>query len=258
MAELARSTMEPLEECLEQAIELESSEQAIKCIDKWSVQAPVEVSETVLLDKLSAMSLDEQAPYALNRYRSCLNENYYSHFVNSKNRIDGDRYQEFRERKAIFMTIKSCLLSSALAVMAQLQEDIWRGRPHVIDHMLGAFGEVEAEAEVEVEASTKAQEFARGRECLSQRGLASGRASGQATFGQLWEVEAKDFGQYVLTCFEPMEQGLQSALLEDNPEAMARFALVYQQFRAPFQQTFAELNTWVSLYHSLFAHIPRD
>ena len=250
--QIARDSVLPLQSCLEQAIQLESDSEAVKCVDKWSAQTPVEISENILLSKLSQMSMEEQAPYALFHYRACLNEHYFSHFVNDKEQIDDDKFSQFKKEWAIFPTVNACLFSTALGTLAQLQEDIERERPHILDTLLSEVTDPQL-----LPTTEKVRVFSQGTACLDTHELYSGKAAGQTPFGHLLGMAAQDLTGHLFNCFDPMEQALTDALLNYIPEGEQddmsnQLPLTYQQFKEPFLHSLQELETWTTLYHAMF------
>ena len=260
VAQAIQDSMTPLRGCLSRAVLIENGFEARLCASKWSSQTPIIISEKILNAKFSHLSMGEQAPYVLAHYRACLSENYFSQFLNGRNQIVLDQYKQFVENRSAFPAIISCIYSSILSTMAQLQEDIAEARPNVLDHLLGAMDET-ADYHLMISPHEKAQELAQVRNCLRPLGLSSGKAAGQTPIGQLREMTLQEFEDRLATCLAPMEQRLMTKLLQSlpvhqRPLVAEQFTAAYQKFQEPFLNTLDELRIWTDsdLYNALFTN----
>ena len=194
--------------CLEKSVELANVKAAKRCIDKFIIQAPVDIGEKVFELKLADADMADKAPHALQRYRACLNERYYPHLMGDNQQVDGKKYNAFKQSTEPLNVVSACLYSSALDLIYLIENDVRKGNSNIIDRTLESMSK-RYEYQFMLSEQDKLHAFAGAKKCLKSQGLIQEAPyHGRYLFDHLQKIDPDNFQNQFFTCINQIKKSV--------------------------------------------------
>ena len=193
-------------QCLESSVQQKNKDEAVKCVDKFVIQTPVELVLAQMTFRLKGMEIDAYIPDILGEYQRCLNQNYYPHFYDDKRQLKQGGDKNYPTGRGPLKTIIACSYDAILSSFGLIIQDIKEDRPNIVKRSL----EVALGGKSKTlwpNASEQIESIHRGEQCLQEKGITRGDII------KLEAIELPDFKREIMDCLEVIEQFMGEVVL---------------------------------------------